>query len=124
MNKIIITDEQREKLETGAMYTSLAYMLTDCADSCLMFAVDNLNNINCTIPNSRRQQLEYCKQILNHSRQVVNDTTKSLYECNEADNLIEITDWLLRCIIAIMKATQDDDKSKEKMIKYIKKFKP
>lgn len=121
--QMFLNAEQQKEVRQGAVYTSLAYMLMDCADSCMMLALDRLNKYDLVLPIEKRCQLEMTKSVVQQARNVMNTTTSELYECSESDKLIEDADWLLQCIIEIMSRTNGNDYAKEAMLEYLKKYK-
>jgi hypothetical protein len=120
--QMFLNAEQQKEVRHGAVYTSLAYMLMDCADSCMMFALDKLNKYDLVLPMEKRCQLEMTKMAVKQARDVITTTTSELYECSESDKLIEDADWLLQCIIEIMSRTNNNDYAKDAMLEYIKKY--
>lgn len=120
--QMFLNAEQQKEVRHGAVYTSLAYMLMDCADSCMMFALDKLNKYDLVLPMEKRSQLEMTKMAVKQARDVMTTTTNELYECSESDKLIEDADWLLQCIIEIMSRTNNNDYAKDAMLEYIKKY--
>ena len=121
--QMFLNAEQQKEVRQGAVYTSLAYMLMDCADSCMMLALDKLNKYDLVLPMEKRCQLEMTKTAVKQTRDVMNTTTSDLYKCSESDKLIEDADWLLQCIIEIMARTNGNDYAKEAMLEYLKKYK-
>lgn len=121
--QMFLNAEQQKEVRQGAVYTSLAYMLMDCADSCMMLALDRLNKYDLVLPMEKRCQLEMTKSAVQQARNVMNTTTSELYECSESDKLIDDADWLLQCIIEIMSRTNGNDYAKEAMLEYLKKYK-
>ena len=121
--QMFLTPEQQAEVRKGAMYTSLAYILMDCADSCMMFALDKLNKYDLVLPMEKRCQLEMTKMAVKQARDVMNKTTEDLYACNSADMLIDDADWLLECIIEIVSRTNSNEYARQGMINYIKKYK-
>lgn len=121
VHDVYLAPEQEEHLRKGAVYTSLAYMLMDCADSCMMFAQDRLDKVDCYLPLERRVHLQMAKKSVKEARSVVTSVTEALYNCGESDKLIDDADWLLECIIEIIARTNNNDYARQDMLEYIKK---
>lgn len=119
----ILTKEQEQMLRTGAMYTSMAYMLMECSDQYLMTAGELLDSVDCVLPIERRTAILMAKEAVRQARDTVIHVTKPLYNCGEADILIGTSDWLLDCIHEIVKRTNSNEVAQQAMLEYIKKYK-
>lgn len=119
----ILTKEQEQMLRTGAMYTSMAYMLMECSDQYLMTAASLLDKVDCFLPLERRNEMLMSKTAVRQARDTVTHVTKPLYGCSEADLLIGASDWLLDCIHEIVTRTNSNEVAQQAMLEYIKKYK-
>lgn len=111
--------ERDALLNWGAKYAALAHMLMDAADSCLMFSIEKLDKVNCMLDYEHRIELERAKHAAKIARQEIKQATNSLYDCDEADCLIEETDWLLKCIVELTSRCNGNVYAMEDMYEYI-----
>jgi hypothetical protein len=118
-----LSKEQEDSLRTGAMYTSMAYMLMECSDQYLMTAGELLDSVDCVLPIERRTAILMAKDAVKQARDTVIHVTKPLYNCGEADILIDTSDWLLDCIHEIVKRTNSNECAQQAMLEYIRKYK-
>jgi hypothetical protein len=122
-NDILLTEEQKQLLRTGTMYTSMAYMLMECADQYLMTSSELLAKVDCVMPIDRRTDILMAKSAVQQARDTVTHVTKPLYNCGEADLLIDTSDWLLDCVHEIVMRTNSNAPARQAMLEYIKKYK-
>jgi hypothetical protein len=122
-NDILLTEEQKQFLRTGTMYTSMAYMLMECADQYLMTSSELLAKVDCVMPIDRRTDILMAKSAVQQARDTVTHVTKPLYNCGEADLLIDTSDWLLDCVHEIVMRTNSNAPARQAMLEYIKKYK-
>lgn len=122
-NDILLTEEQKQFLRIGTMYTSMAYMLMECADQYLMTSSELLAKVDCVMPIDRRTDILMAKSAVQQARDTVTHVTKPLYNCGEADLLIDTSDWLLDCVHEIVMRTNSNAPARQAMLEYIKKYK-